>query len=585
VLRKLLIAVALAAMFVTPGYAQGASQVLMPGVTYERQVQFTSNGPVAIHVVTAPRPGGLWSLRPVLSNGAIVGRELLTSMQRAIGPSATVAGVNGDLFSWEEGRPTGVLMRGGTLEHPPMPERSSIGIATDGSLRVDRVRMFGTWRGTGQRRTVDLNQAPAANGISLFTPAWGPTTPAATDTLEAVVQPFPPAVPNVDHVGPVIGTKIGGGTPIPLDGAVLVARGTAAQRLTEEAPVGTPVTIRFVLNPDWTGIAEALGGGPVLVRDGAAVFRHFEAFSPEQLARNPRTAVGQLADGRILLVVVDGRRPGYSVGMTNWELAQTLVRLGAVTASGLDAGGSSTMAFDGGLLNRPSDPGGEREVSEGLFVLYSGAYAAPPREAVLSPNGDGVAEVQTFRYKLVRQSHVVVTLVAPNRATLELEVADKPPGVYDLTWDGTTAAGIPQPEGLWRLNVAATDDLAQTSTAERPFSLNRTLAGLVVSAKLIRVHTKTKGPQLRASFTLTRAARVTAAIYTPTGALYAVATRASRPAGVQTVAWNGRAGRSLARTGRYLFRVTAVNEVGRTELSAPFVVRRVAPPKTATARR
>ena len=582
--KKLLIVVALAAAFATPAHAQGRVE-LMPGVTYERQVQFTSNGPVAIHVLTAPKPGGLWSLRPVLSNGAIVGRERVTSMQRSLGPSATVAGVNGDLFAWEDGRPPGVVMRAGVLEHPPMPDRSSIGIATDGALRVDRVRMFGTWRGTGQRRPIDLNQAPAANGISLFTPGWGPATPAATDTLEVVVQPFPPAAPNVDHTGPVVGSKIGGGTAIPPDGAVLVARGTAAQRLTEEAPIGTQVTIRLLLSPDWAGVGEALGGGPVLVRDGAPVFRHFEAFSPEQLARNPRTAVGQLADGRIILVVADGRRPGYSVGMTNWELAQTLVRLGAVTGSGLDAGGSSTMAFDGQLLNRPSDPGGEREVAEGLFVVYGGVYAAPPREPVLSPNGDGIAEEQTFGYKLVRPSHVSVTLVAPNRATQELEVADKPSGIYELTWNGTTAAGVRQPEGVWRLRVSATDDAGQTSTAERPFSLNRTLSKLSVATRLVRVHQKSKGQQLRASFTLERAARVTAAVYTPAGALYAVATRASRPAGPQTVAWNGRAGRQIARTGRYLFRVTAVNEVGRTELSVPFSVRRVATPRSASARR
>jgi hypothetical protein len=47
----------------------------MPGVTYERQVQFTTHGPVAIHVMVAPKPGGLWSLEPALSNGALIARE------------------------------------------------------------------------------------------------------------------------------------------------------------------------------------------------------------------------------------------------------------------------------------------------------------------------------------------------------------------------------------------------------------------------------------------------------------------------------------------------------------------------------
>ena len=147
---------------------------------------------------------------------------------------------------------------------------------------------------------------------------------------------------------------------------MLAARGTAAQRLEEEVDIGTTLALRIIFRPEWTGIADAVGGGPVLVRNGGPVFRAQEAFTSSQLApRNPRTGVGQLADGRILMVVTDGRRPGYSVGMTNFELAQTLVRLGAVTASAFDGGGSTTLAFDGTLLNRPSDPGGERPCLDG----------------------------------------------------------------------------------------------------------------------------------------------------------------------------------------------------------------------------
>ena len=106
-----------------------------------------------------------------------------------------------------------------------------------------------------------------------------------------------------------------------------------------------------------------------------AIFRANEVFTLDQLVpRQPRTAVGQAADGTIILAVSDGRRPGYSVGMTSFEMALTMARLGAVNASALDGGGSSTMAFEGSLLNRPSDPGGERAVSESLNVLYYGVH-------------------------------------------------------------------------------------------------------------------------------------------------------------------------------------------------------------------
>ena len=79
---------------------------------------------------------------------------------------------------------------------------------------------------------------------------------------------------------------------------MLVARGTAAQRLADEAPVGTSSTLRLILPPAWTGVTRRVGGGPVLVRNGGPVFRANEDFAPDQLVpRDPRTGVGQLADG------------------------------------------------------------------------------------------------------------------------------------------------------------------------------------------------------------------------------------------------------------------------------------------------
>ena len=361
-------------MSAAPAAAQ--TTTLMPGVTYERGVQFTPHGPVAIHIVRGPRPTGLYALRPTLSNEAIQGVERVTSMQKRLSPGATMVGVNADFYA-DSGRPSGVLMRDNVVESPPYGDRSSTGVTPEGALDVRRIEFFGTWRGLGQRRTLnDLNQSPGTNGISLFTRTYGPATPVQPGVTEVVISPFPPTAPNTDLVGPVVQVASGGGTAIPQGGAVLVARGTAGQRLLEESPVGTFLTVRLIFRPEWTGVTNAVGGGPVLVRSGGPVFRAQEAFTSSQLApRNPRTGVGQLADGRVLMVVTDGRRPGYSVGMTNFELAQTMVRLGAVTGSAFDGGGSSSLAFDGKLLNRPSDRGGERPVSNALQLMYYGVYS------------------------------------------------------------------------------------------------------------------------------------------------------------------------------------------------------------------
>ena len=572
-LRKALIVAALAAgLAAAPAPAQSQRALLMPGVTFERQVQFTAYGPVAIHVVTAPRPTGAYALKPVLARGAIVGRDRVTNIQKNLSRDYTVAGVNGDLFAWEDGRPSSVLVRSGVLDHSPNPDRSSLGITTDGTLVVDKLRMFGTWRGINQRRPMDVNHPPGPNGATLYTPSWGGATPEGQGTVEATILPLPPTTIGGDIAGPVVQVKQHGSTPIPAGGAVLVARGTSAQRFLEEAPVGTNAVFRILISPDWqsAGVTDMIGGGPVLVREGKPVFRAGEQFTTAQLARNPRTGVGQLADGRIVFVVADGRRRGYSVGMTNFELAQTLVRLGAVTGFALDGGGSSTIAFDGTVLNRPSDSG-ERAVSECLCLLYSGVYAPPPVEQVVSPNGDGVADAQQLAYKLTRPSTVTVSLVGPDGVVRPVDSGEKGPGVHRFSW-----AGEGQPDGRWRLTVSAKDDQGRSTVANRDFSLNRTLGALSVQPSLVRVR-RQRGGQLTASFRLERPALVTLRVETRAGAVVTVGARKRLAAGQQTLSWNGRVGRRAAASGSYVLRVIARNELGSVDLATQFRVRRVAP--------
>ncbi len=579
-LRRAVIFALLAGAFAAPVGAQ--PKPLLPGVTYERGVQFTTHGPVALHILTMPRPGGLYALRPILSNEAILGKETVTAMQKRVSAQATVASINGDLFNFADGHPSGALMRNGILDHPPLGERSSIGIDSTGGLHVDRVRFFGTWRGTGQRRPLNgLNEMPENGQVVLFTPAWGPATPKLPGVAEAVVAPFAATIPNADLTGPVVQvTEGGGGTPIPAGGAVLVARGTTiAPKLLAEAPVGTTLTTRLILQPDWTGVTDALGGGPVLVRNGKPVFRSFEGFTTDQLTpRDPRSAVGQLADGRIILVAVDGRQPGYSAGVTNFELAQTMARLGAVTASGLDAGGSTTMAFDGQLLNRPSDRR-ERPVAEALTIFYYGVYAPPPTADVLSPNGDGIDESETLGYKIVRPSTVTASLVGPGQVTIPVEAAVlKQPGTYPFAWDGVDPAGAPVPEGRWHWAVTATDDTGVTSTIDRPFSLNLTLAGVAARPALLRV--PPRGATLVAGFRLAHPARIALRIETAAGTIVRTVTSGQQQAGDGRISWNGLSGRGTAvYPGRYLARVLATNEFGTAQLTAPFTVRRVAGPK------
>lgn len=555
--------------------SQAATRTLWPGVTYEYGLEFTSRGPIAINVLRAPRPGGLTTLEPVLSNETIVGRETLTSMQRRLASQATTAGVNGDYFTLATGRPSGVLLRDGALVTPPNADRASAGVTTDGRLDVRRVTFLGSWRGVGGTRIVRaLNAPPTADGSALYTDAYGPATPPVPGAFAVVLFPFPTTTPDVDLVAPVVESRAGGGAvPIPAGGAVLVARGQSAAALEAEAPVGTSLTVRLSIRPTWGGLLSAFGGGPQLVRDGVALYRSGEKFTTSQLGpRAPRSAVGQLADGRIVLVAVDGRQPGYSIGLTSYELAKALVRLGAVTAMGLDSGGSTTMAFDGTLLNRPSD-GRERSISTAVMLMYRGVFVPEP-PSIVSPNGDGVAESPELGYRLVRPSTVTVTMRPPaGGAPLTSSVAQLP-GTYPVPFPPT---GAPAATGAWRLEVGAVDDLGQASTIARSFVVDDTLGFLRVP-RLRAV--LPQGREIPISWRLSRAARGSVTVRDRTGGVVVRLLGGARlVAGDQRVVWNGLDAKGRRLAGTYEVRVVVASEVGRSQLSAPIVLRKAVAPR------
>lgn len=555
-LRKLLIAAALAGLAAVPAGAQVTAQsLLMPGVSYQRQVEFTPHGPVVLDVVITPRPDGtLYTLAPALSNNAIVATQTLTDMEKDASATSTVVGVNGDFFAANPGKPTGILMRGGVLESAPASARSSLGIAPDGTLTVAGVRFDGTWHGNGQRRQLDLN-APAVKGhTTLYTSSWGPATPSESGVVIDVLSALPPLTPNRVLTGTVTQVLDHGPVPIPPGGAVLVSRGNQAPHLAAEAPVGAAVEIRPTLTPNWSGMQSAIGGGPLLVAAGKPVFRARESFGDPVLnRRSARAAVGQLSDGRILLATVEGGSSAYSAGMTNYELAVALARLGVRTAMGLGTGPSASMAFDGTLLTRPTADV-EQPISDALFFSYNGVYAAPPSSTTLSPNGDGIDDVQTFTYKLVHASQVSAAVVGPNGATVSLAQDAEQPGVHTLQWNG--AGGV---EGDWRFVVTGLDDTGRTTTADRTFALNQTLASLQVARS---------GTGLSASFSLAHPATVTVTVEKQNGIVLATLVSKKLDTGPQTASWTGRVAAG------YRVRVVASNAIGKATLLAPITTRR-----------
>jgi flagellar hook assembly protein FlgD len=571
-LRKLLIGVALAAIGVSvaASAATGRSSqqsvttsVLMPGVTYTREVDFTSRGPVVLDVLIAPKPDGkVYSLAPALSNDQLRGRESLTRLENRVAHGATTVAIDGDYFDRVTGAPNGMLMQNGVLESPPATGRSSLGIGADGTLATGRPTFAGLWQGSAQRRPLLLNTAAGSGKFSLYTPVYGSATPRETGVVEAVIGTLPAAHLDTPLDGTVTQVTSAGPTPIPRGGAVLVARGAqSTAQLKAEAKVGQKIEAMLSLSPGWSAFAGAIGGGPLLVRNGKPIFHAGESFAPRDLnSRRARGAIGQLPDGRIVLVAVEGTKAAYSIGMSNYELGVELSRLGVKTAFGLGAGSAAGLAFNGQLLTR-TPSGATPRVSDALVLSYSGIWAAPPSTAVLSPNGDGVGDMEGLSYRIVHPSHVVASLAGPGGAKITLASGAQSGGMHSVAWNGKSG-GTLAAEGQWTFTVTGTDDKNVTTSAQRAFSLDDTLSSLAVAGD--------SGGFPTATFQLTRAATVVVQVQRLNGVPVATLRSGQLTAGPQQVTWRGKIGRHLAPSGRYIVAVQAASSVGTSSLEALF---------------
>lgn len=407
---------------------------LADGVTLVQQIE--TDPPLAIDelIVDPSRPGV--RIATALGQGTITGptgdifkgRGSVTQAQITNG---AVAAVNGDFFPFT-GDPLGVGITDGRLYSEPYSAgRAAVGVEADGhTLLFDILGYLGDLQASdGDRYALGgVDRMVSSTDLSdlvVFTQDYGPVSGGRMGGTEVVLGNvnLPLSIDKlmkgtVRQV--IVGAKAA--TPIPADGVVLSAPpgGPAAAFLNGNFHVGDTVeflcavaprpdvqdALKLALAPpdigglpsrgdfdlnrravDWATVTQAIGGGPQLVADGqvsvdAAQEGFDDSFTNDP---NPRTAIGQTADGKILLVTVDGRQT-LSKGVSLAQLAQIMRRLGAVNAINLDGGGSTTMAAKGMVVNWPSGTGAERPVAD-MVLVYGPADPDPriEREGDLPP--------------------------------------------------------------------------------------------------------------------------------------------------------------------------------------------------------
>jgi hypothetical protein len=374
-LGALLVALALALGWVSGSRAALVAppqfEPVVPGLDYAHIVE--TNRPWSIHIARLERGRREFHLRSLLAKGQV--RDVATVAEQIettdFGRARPVLAVNGDFFEIRDvpyrGDPQGLQICDGELVS--LGSAPAFWVDRSGGWHIDEIvpRAEVTWPG-GRSSPLEFNGPARTNRAALFTPTFGTST-LASNKLEFVLAStgkgsWLPLRPNETLIARVQAINYRGNSPLAA-GEMVLAVDPAYVPSARTVKLGQEVRISTALSPNLSRADAAVGGWPILVSHDPA--REWKTWSRRSDLRQPRTAIG-FNSRYLFMVVVDGRVPWHSLGMTFPELAALMRQLGCTEAMNLDGGGSSTFWLAGEALNFPSDFL-ERRVANSLVIL------------------------------------------------------------------------------------------------------------------------------------------------------------------------------------------------------------------------
>ncbi len=326
-----------------------------------------------------------------LANAQVLGKETVRSMadrRTQRGDRRVLVAVNGGFGVLGDMRGYGGVLENlhvqdGELITQPTDTEACFGVTESGEFLSTPVEMKASVQigahtlplGCVNQRRLDGCQ------VTLYTPRLGESTHTNRRRgMEILISGLPlPLTPNYVHPYRVEDVSRDGNSTIPRDGAILWISTRLKNSGVTESDTGANGTLTLTLSPpEWNRVQHAIGGRLRLLKNGKinktlvdmhhAEKRHTpgKRASVLNLSHEPRTALGYNAD-TLFLIVVDGRQPKYSTGLTLYELASILIELGATEAINLDGGSSSTFVVNDAVINKPSGQR-EREVLNAVFI-------------------------------------------------------------------------------------------------------------------------------------------------------------------------------------------------------------------------
>ena len=336
-------------------------------------------------------PEGPWRIHVVevdLSRAWAAGIRVRTAKQEEAQKTSSLAAgalaaINGDfLFPGESSQPAGLYIESGNLIRIPQ-RRSAFAITETGQPLIAVYKMeWGLLTAGGEHlRVAGFNREPALGELSVF----NDRAQMRGDSLQAATGFLLQGLDSTSIANDTISVRVQQirreAWPLSLQPGQWMLTAGVEYEATEQVALGDTVQLYCRLSPARAKLMEAISGGPRVLRDGEVSIEVEKERLSRSFAdkRHPRTAIGYSQDERVLfLIVVDGRDPGYSVGMSLQELAEFMrtrlaefsrAKTNAYQGLNLDGGGSTTMVVSDQVVNKPSDPTGERPVVNALLVV------------------------------------------------------------------------------------------------------------------------------------------------------------------------------------------------------------------------
>lgn len=338
--------------------------------------------PLNVHVVELDLTNPYLKVQSNLSNDTL--RDLEAPSRMAIRKTSpghrVVTAINGDFYNITSGSPDlGMPVNGhatnGQLAKIPSPTRDVIAFGADKTPYLDVMTYMGKFQYNGQSYTINnINTARGANQLILFNQYNGKTTKTNAYGTEVVLQLAEGSWAMNKQASLTvkeIRKNLNAATIQPGE-VVLSGHGTAAAVLNGMA-VGQTLTIDIdVAIKNGTALPELMeliGGDRTILRDGVITNNNWAEL-------HPRSAAGFSADKKTFyLMMVEGRAPLVSNGVSTAQLAQLMVLSGASTAINFDGGGSSSLVVHNEVANASSD-GSERRVANVLMFISEAPVSA-----------------------------------------------------------------------------------------------------------------------------------------------------------------------------------------------------------------